>query len=605
MKHKINKLLLLSFFLLQISIPKLSICQSQDILKEFKNETIKQQSIECKLCEVGIMNYYKAFNGGMQFNLELFSKTKSILRECYYQNNKKLKDDIINKVSLISDSRRNDWDINSNILTLAVSTSDLSIGEKNSVITSFINEVSKQVLDCEKCKEIIDTYFEAFKNRQIFSDIMLYKIKDLTERCFSQLYRFDYDRNNNKKSKWVSECEGKDTKYKFLTLSGNIGYVPSGFVSSDFFYYPLNKNNYSWNCQKNNIDKRDGYYNWILLQRMGLSPIYQNVPLFDKNGNFLEINDVVKLIPNDTLKGDFYFVDGKATYKSETYDPKDKIGDIDRIIPYDFSFVLKNLFYDSIEVSNINIIPIQSREFSENCISFKSQFPKKIGPNDTLSVNGYYIPKRNQPLYSLGFIFRISLNGIIGSKDLIYKFVPYSVNRNINSEQNNLGSPKNTNQKNEQIVNNSSNQNNNIKSQPTQVCKLIITKPKLNFTIVDDRKRCYCCPDYYARYSLSDINEQKKSEELSYLNALLDKHFKDTNANEEHQKNDRGKLFDYIEKTYGIDIVTMATSMYGGIFNTLSSFLGEDPLNKNRKIYKYTLKSKYCSTRCENDIRCQ
>jgi hypothetical protein len=147
----------------------------------------------------------------------------------------------------------------------------------------------------------------------------------------------------------------------------------------------------------------------------------------------------------------------------------------------------------------------------------------------------------------------------------------------------------------------------------TQVCNWKPTKPTLSFVLVDNRKLCYCCNQSYARYSLNspeNIKSSKNADEINYLEALLDKHLEDSDADDKHKSADRSKLSEFALKTYGASLETFAQSMMSVYANALMKAYaplmgGDDRLtNRRREIDKYNLVSKYCSTRCERDPRC-
>ena len=147
---------------------------------------------------------------------------------------------------------------------------------------------------------------------------------------------------------------------------------------------------------------------------------------------------------------------------------------------------------------------------------------------------------------------------------------------------------------------NSNQQNSNSSSSS---CNLTFSKPKINFTLVDNRKLCRCCNERYAMYELNDLNKDKATAETFYLETLLKKHFEDTNADEAHQENDRARLNSYILENYGL--IGSLNNLMTPILNQLGNLmLGEGKLSnhiltRERNIDKYVNKSDYCSRKCE------
>ena len=147
------------------------------------------------------------------------------------------------------------------------------------------------------------------------------------------------------------------------------------------------------------------------------------------------------------------------------------------------------------------------------------------------------------------------------------------------------------------------NENNKTKKRNTQNCNLTFSKPKINFTLVDNRKLCRCCNERYAMYELNDLNKDKATAETFYLETLLKKHFEDTNADEAHQENDRARLNSYILENYGL--IGSLNNLMTPILNQLGNLmLGEGKLSnhiltRERNIDKYVNKSDYCSRKCE------
>lgn len=148
-----------------------------------------------------------------------------------------------------------------------------------------------------------------------------------------------------------------------------------------------------------------------------------------------------------------------------------------------------------------------------------------------------------------------------------------------------------------------SNNNNNSQTNITSSCNLNFSKPKINFTLVDNRKLCRCCNERYAMYELNDLNKDKATAETFYLETLLKKHFEDTNADEAHQENDRARLNSYILENYGL--IGSLNNLMTPILNQLGNLmLGEGKLSnhiltRERNIDKYVNKSDYCSRKCE------
>jgi hypothetical protein len=143
----------------------------------------------------------------------------------------------------------------------------------------------------------------------------------------------------------------------------------------------------------------------------------------------------------------------------------------------------------------------------------------------------------------------------------------------------------------------------------TQVCNWKVAKPVITYVLIDNRKKCYCCNVQYARYSLNsneNIASEKNQKEIHYLEAVLDKHLKDVNADDEHKSADRTKVSDFVIRTYGASVLTLGQSMMSVYANELMKIYGgQDRLiSKRQEIDKYNILSKYCSTRCERDPRC-
>lgn len=143
----------------------------------------------------------------------------------------------------------------------------------------------------------------------------------------------------------------------------------------------------------------------------------------------------------------------------------------------------------------------------------------------------------------------------------------------------------------------------------TQFCNWRVTKPVLTYVFVDNRKQCYCCGSKYARYALDsdeNIASIKNGQEIRYLEALLDKHFEDSNADEGHKLEDRKKVEEFKIRTYGVSFLNVAQSLMSKYANAFGKIFGGDNTltSKRREIDRYNLVSKYCSTRCERDPRC-
>jgi hypothetical protein len=128
------------------------------------------------------------------------------------------------------------------------------------------------------------------------------------------------------------------------------------------------------------------------------------------------------------------------------------------------------------------------------------------------------------------------------------------------------------------------------------VCSFVFKKPILTITYVDNRTMCCYCNKRYAQYSTSE--SAASTEAIAYLGEELYLHFKNSNANEQHQQQDLDRFQKFVAENYSI------LASYGVAFSVkLAEMLdisGERLCSKNRNVKRYNIKSKFCSSECED-----
>ncbi len=165
------------------------------------------------------------------------------------------------------------------------------------------------------------------------------------------------------------------------------------------------------------------------------------------------------------------------------------------------------------------------------------------------------------------------------------------------------------------------NQNTNYTNNPGLVsCSFQFSKPKLKITWVDNRKSCcnYTCKNYA-------VYTNKKSENLLiqeqvYLTNILEAHFLECDADENHKNSDRARLNKYITENYykssnpleAMLGMTQSLALSSGMAYQLTSrFESSLGISKTKSQRIQELKStnfelnlyetsKYCSDKCKN-----
>ncbi len=152
----------------------------------------------------------------------------------------------------------------------------------------------------------------------------------------------------------------------------------------------------------------------------------------------------------------------------------------------------------------------------------------------------------------------------------------------------------------------------------TRTCNYTFSKPVLSVTWIDNRTKC-CSPfcDNYSKYFDAKSANLKKTEE-QYLNDLLEAHFLEINASEEHKMLDYDALAEFKLKHYAnigfdnkdfndilkmMDIMSSAMSgAFSKSFSGLTYETKDDKIkrlkSKKRSVNMYNV-SKFCSTSCE------
>lgn len=151
-------------------------------------------------------------------------------------------------------------------------------------------------------------------------------------------------------------------------------------------------------------------------------------------------------------------------------------------------------------------------------------------------------------------------------------------------------------------VQNSTN-NTIVKSEtPVENCTHKFVKPtNLTYKYIDNRQSCCYCRKSYASYSVK--TNLVNIEQTTFIAEKLYMHLQETNASEEHRKNDLEKMTKFINSNYtgsedfmlgiGAGVSMMAFPMYR---------LSGIKLGSNvREIDKYKLNGKFCSPKCRDN----
>jgi hypothetical protein len=126
------------------------------------------------------------------------------------------------------------------------------------------------------------------------------------------------------------------------------------------------------------------------------------------------------------------------------------------------------------------------------------------------------------------------------------------------------------------------------------------TMPNLQIDWIDNRFSCCCCQERHCQHHENKI-DNKRAEEILYLNEIIFLHHKKTSADEETIKNDLMALSDFIVQNYGMYFGAMGASYYP----MLKIGLGRENIgSKNKQINIYTIDSKRCKV-CQSKFFCE
>lgn len=147
-----------------------------------------------------------------------------------------------------------------------------------------------------------------------------------------------------------------------------------------------------------------------------------------------------------------------------------------------------------------------------------------------------------------------------------------------------------------------------------------ITPSEIKYTINDNRKLCTCCSADYAQYITNSAENLQYQKVCQSVNCNLERMVKYWDANsvaQNFREADLKNYKNYLTKTYtGFQYLTLTMYVDASLamipmiknMESIAALTGQKnpmPLGSlNRSIDKYSVKGKYCSTRCANDYRC-
>ncbi|MEN9738168.1 MAG: hypothetical protein RLZZ318_201 [Bacteroidota bacterium] len=129
-------------------------------------------------------------------------------------------------------------------------------------------------------------------------------------------------------------------------------------------------------------------------------------------------------------------------------------------------------------------------------------------------------------------------------------------------------------------------------------CSMTFSDPKVKIQYIDNRVKCCCCSDRYAKYEDATAKNTEMAK-VEYLSTNLVYHILDNNYGSEHFANDVSKLTQFAAKQYE-HIFAYGISVTATMYYTMAK-TGLWPRTKNFiKVNKYNVTSKFCSLKCEN-----
>jgi hypothetical protein len=138
----------------------------------------------------------------------------------------------------------------------------------------------------------------------------------------------------------------------------------------------------------------------------------------------------------------------------------------------------------------------------------------------------------------------------------------------------------------------------------SQNCTYKFTKPtNLTYKYIDNRKTCCYCRERYAIYELT--TNVVNAEQAMYLTEKLYSHFESENVDSEHKEYDLERLSKFLQTTYpGYEnLGIVMTPILMEYLIPMYSLSGRKLGSTVRETDKYTIKSKFCSPKCENDCK--